>query len=88
MFLCEPIIESFIAGISHEDSLNINVIVDDEEAFEFISKLYERDFGTIPSGVGEYLIRTKFQIGSEEHNRRFVPDSLKFNFQNPDKNFS
>lgn len=76
MFYSEPIIENFISGISQEDFLRIEAIDDDEEAYTLISSLYERDFGVGPSGVGEYLIRSKFQIGTVEQNRAFIPDSL------------
>ncbi|NQY79363.1 MAG: hypothetical protein HRT47_03515 [Candidatus Caenarcaniphilales bacterium] len=76
MFYSEPIIENFISGISQEDFLRIEAIDDDEEAYELISNLYERDFGVGPSGVGEYLIRSKFQIGTVEQNRAYIPDSL------------
>lgn len=76
MFYSEPIIENFIAGISLEDFLKIEAIEDDEKAYSFITKLYEKDFGITPSGVGEYLIRNKFQIGTVESNRAYIPDSL------------
>ncbi|MCH2227144.1 MAG: hypothetical protein MK033_05165 [Candidatus Caenarcaniphilales bacterium] len=76
MFYSEPIIENFISGISQEDFLRLEAIDDDEEAYKLISVLYERDFGVSPSGVGEYLIRNKFQIGTLEQNRVYIPDSL------------
>jgi hypothetical protein len=76
MFYSEPIIENFIAGISQEDFLKIEAVDDDEQAYSMISKLYERVFGAAPSGVGEYLIRNKFQIGSVESNKSYIPDSL------------
>jgi hypothetical protein len=76
MFYSEPILENFIAGISQEDFLKIEAVDDDEQAYSMITKLYERDFGAAPSGVGEYLIRNKFQIGSVESNKTYIPDSL------------
>ena len=76
MFYSEPIIENFISGISQEDFLMIEAVDDDEEAYKLISNLYERDFGVSPSGVGEFLIRSKFQIGTIEQNKAYIPDSL------------
>ncbi len=76
MFYSEPIIENFIAGISQEDFLKIEAIEDDEQAYSLITKLYERDFGVAPSGVGEFLLRNKFQIGTVESNRSYIPESL------------
>ena len=76
MFYSEPIIENFIAGISQEDFLKIEAIEDDEQAYSMITKLYERDFGVAPSGVGEFLLRNKFQIGTVESNRSYIPESL------------
>ena len=76
MFYSEPIIENFISGISQEDFLKLEAIDDDEEAYKLITKLYEQDFGVSPSGVGEYLIRNKFQIGTVEQNRAYIPDTV------------
>lgn len=76
MYLAEGIINNFIESIDEEDILTIEEIGNDEEAYAFIADLYKRNYGTLPSGVGIYLLRNKFNLGSEEENIRFVPNAL------------
>lgn len=76
MYLSEGIINNFIESIEEEDILTIEEIQTDEEAYAFIADLYKTSYGTLPSGVGIYLLRNKFNLGSEEENIRFVPNAL------------
>lgn len=75
MFLSEAIINNFIEGMDEADLMQIESL-DDEGAYKYLSKLYKKSYGAPPSGTGIYLLRTKFKLGSEEYNRRFIPSSL------------
>lgn len=76
MYLSEGIINNFIESIDEEDILTIEEIHGDEEAYAFIANLYKRNYGTLPSGVGIYLLRNKFNLGREEENIKFIPNAL------------
>ncbi len=78
MFLSEGIIRNFIEGLEEEEILNIEAIDSEEEAYKYIASLYRKNYGTDPSGVGVYLLRTKFSLGAEEFNRKFIPSNLSF----------
>lgn len=75
MFLSEGIINNFIESIDEADMMQIETL-DDDAAYKYLSKLYKKNYGAPPSGTGIYLLRTKFNLGSEESNRRFIPSSL------------
>lgn len=75
MFLSEGIIDNFIEGLEEIDLLKINSL-NEEDAFKYIANLYKKNYGAPPSGTGIYLLRSKFNIGSEEYNRRFIPQNL------------
>ncbi|MEY3370341.1 MAG: hypothetical protein RLZZ361_1011 [Cyanobacteriota bacterium] len=75
MFLSEGIINNFIESIEEADLLQIESF-DDETAYKYLSKLYKKAYGAPPSGAGIYLLRTKFNLGTEEFNRRFIPNTL------------
>jgi hypothetical protein len=77
MFLSEGIINNFIESIEEADLLQIESL-DDDSAYKYLSNLYKKAYGAPPSGTGIYLLRTKFNLGSEEHNRRFIPNTLGF----------
>jgi hypothetical protein len=75
MFLAEKIIQNFVEGIDEEDFVTIESL-NDEEAFKYICGLYEKNYGIPPSGVGIYLLRTKFKLGSEQSNKKYIPNNL------------
>lgn len=72
-YLSETIIKNFIDGLNDVEIVKINAL-NDEEAFEFICRLYEKNYGTYPSGTGIYLLRTKFNLGTEINNRKYIPN--------------
>lgn len=75
MFLSEGIINNFIESLDDADMMRIESL-DDTEAYQHIAGLYRKNFGADPSGAAIYLLRTKFNIGNEESNRKFIPRSL------------
>ncbi len=75
MFLSNIIINNFVEALEEEDLMLIESM-GDESAYEHLSKLYERTYGAEPSGVAVYLLRSKFKIGDESSNRRFIPAHL------------
>ncbi len=75
MFLTNIIINNFVEALEEEDLMLIESM-DDENAFNHLSKLYERAYGVEPSGVAVYLLRSKFKIGNELSNREFLPAHL------------
>lgn len=75
MFLAEGIINNFIEAMEESDLAHIDDL-DDSKAFEYLAKLYKVNYGALPSGTGIYFLRTKFQLGKEEDNMRFIPSSF------------
>jgi hypothetical protein len=75
MFLSEGIINNFIESIEEADLLHLESM-DDDSAYKHLSNLYKKTYGAPPSGAGIYLLRTKFNLGTEEYNRRFIPSTL------------
>ena len=75
MFLAEGIINNFIEAMDESDLAQLEQM-DDAQAFEYLAKLYKLNYGALPSGTGIYFLRTKFQLGSEEDNLRFIPSSF------------
>ena len=75
MYLSEGIINNFIESIDEADMMHIEEL-DDEKAFDHLADLYKQNYGVDPSGVGVYLLRTKFNLGSEPDNKRFIPSAL------------
>ncbi len=76
MFLSEGIIQNFIESIEEEEMLCIEAIESDDEAYKYIANLYKKSYGVPPSGVGIYLLRNKFNLGSERDNLKYVPNGL------------
>jgi hypothetical protein len=76
MFLSEGIIQNFIEAIEEEDMLCIEAIKSDDEVYKYIANLYKKSYGVPPSGVGVYLLRTKFNLGTERDNLKYVPSGL------------
>ncbi len=76
MFLSEGIINNFIEGLSEEEIDLVNAIEDEEEAYKIIANLYKNTYGVFPSGTGIYLLKSKFGLGTEELNRKYIPSSL------------
>jgi hypothetical protein len=72
-YLSETIIKNFIDGLSDAEIVKINAL-GDEDAFGYICRLYEKSYGTYPSGAGIYLLRTKFNLGTEITNRKYIPN--------------
>jgi hypothetical protein len=75
MFLSEGIINNFIEAIDDSDMAKIEHL-DDNAAYQYLAGLYRKNYGADPSGAAVYLLRNKFNIGTEEFNRRFIPRSL------------
>ncbi len=76
MFLSEGIIQNFIEAIDEEDMLCIEAIKDEDEVYKYIANLYKKSYGVPPSGVGVYLLRSKFNLGTDKDNLRFIPNGL------------
>lgn len=72
MYLAKIIIDNFVESIE-EEQLLLMESMNDAQAYAHLSVLYEDAYGAEPSGVGIYLLRSKFKIGSEKSNRRFIP---------------
>ena len=75
MFLAEGIINNFIEAIDESDLAQIEDM-NDAEAFEYLAKLYKLNYGALPSGTGIYFLRSKFQLGNEAENMKFIPNSF------------
>ncbi len=75
MFLAEGIINNFIEAIDESDLAQIDSL-DDEEAFNYLSELYKLEYGAMPSGTGIYFLRSKFQLGQDKDNLRYIPKSF------------
>lgn len=75
MYLSEGIINNFIENIDEAEMTQIESL-DDQDAYKFIAHLYEKNYGAEPSGAAVYFLRTRFQIGCEESNRKFIPNAL------------
>ncbi len=75
MYLTNIIINNFVEAIEEED-LMIVQSMEDEAAYQHLSRLYERTYGAEPSGVAVYLLRSKFKIGKELENRAYLPAHL------------
>lgn len=75
MFLSEGIINNFIESLNDADMMRIESL-DDQAAYQYLVGLYRKNYGADPSGAAIYLLRTKFNIGTEEHNQQFIPRSI------------
>lgn len=75
MYLSEGIINNFIESIDESDMMQIEEL-DDEKAYDHLAGLYKENYGVDPSGVGVYLLRSKFQLGNDMDNKRFIPSGL------------
>ena len=75
MFLAEGIINNFIETIDESDLAHIDEL-DDDKAFDYLADLYKLNYGVGPSGTGVYFLRTKFQLGSQEDNLKYIPSSF------------
>ena len=75
MFLAESIINNFIEAIDESDLAHLEEL-DDSAAFEYLAKLYQQSYGALPSGTGIYFLRSKFQLGTDDDNLKFIPSSF------------
>lgn len=75
MYLSEGIIDNFIESIDEADMMRIEEL-SDEDAYKYIASLYKRSYGASPSGTGIFLIRSKFNLGCKDANRKFIPSAL------------
>lgn len=75
MYLSEGIIDNFIENLDESEVTQIDSL-GDQDAYKFIAHLYEKNYGAEPSGAAVYFLRTKFKIGCEESNRKFIPNAV------------
>ena len=75
MFLAEKIIDNLIESKDDSDLAQLEQM-DDLMAFEYLAKLYQSNYGALPSGTAIYFLRNKFQLGTKEENIRFIPKSF------------
>ncbi|MCE2928089.1 MAG: hypothetical protein LW817_00475 [Candidatus Caenarcaniphilales bacterium] len=75
MFLSEGIINNFIESIEEVDLMRIDAL-EEEEAYKYLASLYKKNYGASPAGTAIYLLRSKFSLGHEDFNKKFIPHNL------------